>query len=57
MTTNDAQPSANASAGATASQAGTSAPTNILVDRQGRVGLITLNRPKALNALNNDLMD
>jgi len=34
-----------------------SAPVNILVTRQDRVGLITLNRPKALNALNNDLMD
>lgn len=34
-----------------------SMPVNILVDRQDRVGIITLNRPKALNALNNDLMD
>jgi len=29
---------------------------NILLERQGRVGLITLNRPEALNALNNALM-
>ncbi len=29
----------------------------ILVDRHGRVGLITLNRPKMLNALNDQLMD
>ncbi|MCG1041998.1 enoyl-CoA hydratase [Mycetohabitans sp. B8] len=30
---------------------------NILVDTHGRVGLITLHRPKALNALNDALMD
>ena len=30
---------------------------NILVETRGRVGLITLNRPKALNALNDLLMD
>ncbi|TDV02420.1 enoyl-CoA hydratase [Paraburkholderia caballeronis] len=30
---------------------------NILVDTHGRVGLVTLNRPKALNALNDALMD
>ena len=29
---------------------------NILVDTRGKVGLITLNRPKALNALSPDLM-
>ena len=28
----------------------------ILVERRGRVGLVTLNRPKALNALNMRLM-
>jgi enoyl-CoA hydratase len=32
-------------------------PTSILVERRGRVGLITLNRPQALNALNNQLMN
>lgn len=29
---------------------------NILVSTQGRVGIVTLNRPKALNALNTPLM-
>ncbi len=30
---------------------------NILVETQGKVGVVRLNRPKALNALNNQLMD
>ncbi|MFC0399659.1 enoyl-CoA hydratase [Paraburkholderia rhizosphaerae] len=30
---------------------------NILVEMRGRVGLVTLNRPKALNALNDALID
>ncbi len=30
---------------------------NILVERRDNVGLITLNRPKALNALSGPLMD
>lgn len=30
---------------------------NVLVETRGRVGLVTLNRPKALNALNDALMD
>ena len=29
---------------------------HILVETRGRAGLITLNRPKALNALSNELM-
>ena len=29
---------------------------NILVETRGRVGLITLNRPKALNALSSPLV-
>jgi enoyl-CoA hydratase len=32
-------------------------PELILVSTQGRVGIVTLNRPKALNALNGQLMD
>ena len=31
--------------------------SNILTETRGRVGLVTLNRPKALNALNDALMD
>jgi len=31
--------------------------TSILVETQGKVGLITLNRPNAMNALNNQLMN
>ena len=30
---------------------------NIIVESRGKVGLVTLNRPKALNALNDDLVD
>src|SRR5512137_1491152 len=30
---------------------------SILVETRGHVGLVTLNRPKALNALNDKLMD
>ena len=29
----------------------------VLIETRGRVGLLTLNRPKALNALNDALMD
>ena len=32
-------------------------PEMILVRTEGRVGVITLNRPKALNALNEQLMN
>jgi enoyl-CoA hydratase len=35
----------------------TSGYTHILVETRERVGLVTLNRPKALNALNDGLMD
>ncbi|HCC40831.1 MAG TPA: enoyl-CoA hydratase, partial [Arthrobacter bacterium] len=31
--------------------------TNILVEQRGRVGLVTLNRPEALNALDKATMD
>jgi enoyl-CoA hydratase len=50
-------PAASPSSADLPSTGAPSAPVNILVTRQDRVGLITLNRPKALNALNNDLMD
>jgi len=30
---------------------------NILVETRGRVGIVTLNRPKALNALNDEIME
>ena len=30
---------------------------NILTETRGRVGIVTLNRPKQLNALNDALMD
>ena len=33
----------------------TSSPQTIIVERRDRVGLITLNRPKSLNALNGQL--
>jgi len=38
-------------------EAGKMGYENILVEARGKVGLITLNRPKALNALNDALMD
>src|SRR5574343_27833 len=34
-----------------------STPDNILVHTEGRVGIVTLHRPKQLNALNDQLMD
>ncbi|MEY4864078.1 MAG: hypothetical protein RLZ51_2173 [Pseudomonadota bacterium] len=59
MTTSDSNTrSSDTSSNATDLSADSaSMPVNILVDRQDRVGIITLNRPKALNALNNALMD
>ena len=30
---------------------------NIIIETQGKVGVVRLNRPKALNALNDQLMD
>jgi len=38
-------------------EAGAMAYENILVRTEGRVGIVTLNRPQALNALNSRLMD
>lgn len=35
----------------------TTTPETILLRTEGRVGIVTLNRPKALNALNKQLMD
>ncbi|MFM2074919.1 MAG: hypothetical protein RJB34_1224 [Pseudomonadota bacterium] len=35
----------------------TTTPETILLRTEGRVGIVTLNRPKALNALNGQLMD
>ena len=35
----------------------TATPELITVRTEGRVGIVTLNRPKALNALNDQLMD
>ncbi|MBW2624444.1 MAG: enoyl-CoA hydratase, partial [Deltaproteobacteria bacterium] len=29
---------------------------NLIVERQGHIALVTLNRPRKLNALSNDLM-
>ncbi|MDE2121215.1 MAG: enoyl-CoA hydratase/isomerase family protein [Betaproteobacteria bacterium] len=43
-------PSASASASAPGASAG-AAPAEVLVERHGRVGLLSLNRPQALNAL------
>ncbi|MCZ8283941.1 MAG: enoyl-CoA hydratase/isomerase family protein, partial [Bacteroidia bacterium] len=39
------------SANSGASGAGTEIKTEVVVERHGNAGLITLNRPKALNAL------
>ncbi|KAJ3075815.1 Fatty acid oxidation complex subunit alpha, partial [Rhizoclosmatium hyalinum] len=38
------------------STSGSATYENVLVEQRGRVGVVTLNRPKALNALNSALM-